>query len=151
MTEETCKCGAPWPCFCGASKPYVEKDVTATDSEQVVTPMDYLRSEAERLPSGTAAKVLALVTNVPFDSKTHDFGSDAASNDYKRNDTVTLTISREDAESWANHVMGLPEPTAGAGWRIADACRAALEAQHEYDNSPELQALLRRTALEGER
>lgn len=42
-------------------------------------------------------------------------------------DTVTITISREDAESWANHVGGLEEPTALAGWALVDACRTALK------------------------
>ena len=58
-------------------------------------------------------------------------------------DTVTITISREDAEAFqdpdGNWVNGSTE-------RLAASCRAALEAQHEYDNSPELQALLRRAA-----
>jgi hypothetical protein len=30
MTDETCKCGAPWPCFCGASKPYKQPSTPDT-------------------------------------------------------------------------------------------------------------------------
>ena len=62
-------------------------------------------------------------------------------------DTVTISISHEDAKAFqdsdGNWIDGSTE-------RLAEACREALEAQNEYDTSPELQALLRRAAL-GER
>ena len=64
-----------------------------------------------------------------------------------RADTITITISREDAEAMADFFTD-PNERFLLG-RVALACQAALEAQHEYDNSTELQALLRQAALEG--
>jgi len=98
-------------------------------SSQETSMKDYLKSEAERLPNGTAAKFLSMSTSVPFDSDTHDFGSERQSNVTKLDfDTsfVTLTINREDAEAWANHVYPFPESIVQAGWNVVDACRAAL-------------------------
>ena len=61
-------------------------------------------------------------------------------------ETVTIALSLGDAEALEFGYVTQ---------KVQDACKAvieaALEAQHEYDNSPELQALLRKAALEGER
>ena len=62
---------------------------------------------------------------------------------------VTVTISREDAEILIAGPRQEGQRFRDASNRELDAIRAALEAQHEYDNSPELQALLRQAALEG--
>ena len=64
-----------------------------------------------------------------------------------RSDTITITLSREDAEAMADFFTD-PSGRFLLG-RVALACQVALEAQHEYDNSTELQALLRQAALEG--
>ena len=61
-------------------------------------------------------------------------------------DTITITISREDAEAWQAEAYN--EPVLA---RMVAICSAALEAQHEYDNSLDLQVLLRKAALKGER
>ena len=66
-----------------------------------------------------------------------------------RADTITITISREDAEAMADFFTD-PNERFLLG-RVALACQAALEAQHEYDNSLDLQVLLRKAALKGER
>ena len=61
-------------------------------------------------------------------------------------DTVTITISREDAEHLAKPGLILEELQPYL-IRLNATCREALEAQDEYDNSPDLQALLQRAAL----
>ena len=143
MSDETCECGAPWPCFCGASKPYVQKDATETST------MDYIRSEAERLPGGTAARALAAmngnagarwmdepeilsqIVSTPAVSppdtppSVTELDSDAR--------FVTITISRADAVALARH---------SEWWESRDTCPsdvrrlgAAIRAVLEADNA----------------
>lgn len=58
---------------------------------------------------------------------------------------VTITISREDAEHYAKPGLILEELQPYL-IRLNAACQEAIDAQDEYDNSPELQTLLRRAA-----
>ena len=78
-------------------------------------------------------------------------GTDSTSHtDAKRASVTTnITISREDAEAMADFFTD-PSERFLLG-RLALICRAALDAQNDYDNSPELQALLRKAALEAEK
>jgi len=73
-------------------------------------------------------------------SRTAEFEADERS-------TVTITISRESAEALHRYYPAEDRPHE---LELDAALGTALGAQHEYDNSPELQALLRRAALEGE-
>jgi hypothetical protein len=136
MSDETCECGAPWPCFCGASKPYVQENATETST------MDYIKSEAERLPGGTAARALAamngsagarwmddpeLPSQILFTPivSTPDTPPSATELDPDAR-FVTITISREAAKDLAERA---------GQWAVvskpfADACRAALEADN---------------------
>ena len=128
MSDETCECGAPWPCFCGASKPYVQKDATETST------MDYIQSEAERLPGGTAARALAMVTN---DSKLSPqiVFTPAVSPP----DVVTITISRDCAQYFAERACANERDCfdeidnskcAAMDCQLEQACRATLEADN---------------------
>ena len=66
--------------------------------------MDYLKSEAERLPGGTAAKVLSALTLAAIDSDIRNSGSDTPPSVTKLDPDasfVTLTISRDVAEYFA--------------------------------------------------
>jgi hypothetical protein len=65
--------------------------------------MDYLKSEAKRLPGGTAAKVLSALTLAAIDSDIRNSGSERQSSVTKLDpDTsfVTITISRKTAEEY---------------------------------------------------
>ena len=75
--------------------------------------LDYLKAEAERLPNGTAARFLAALD--AMDGATEPAPA-----------TVTVKISREDAEHWAQHH---PRAIGQYEQRIANAVRAALEGE----------------------
>ncbi len=60
-------------------------------------------------------------------------------------DIINVPIYRKDAIEMLEWRMLTNEALVN---RIHHAIRSELEAQHEYDNSPELQALLRQAALE---
>ena len=108
--------------------------------------LDSLRSEAERLPNGTAAKVLKMTDELnsymragfirprmvvsPPDAVIEPCrfcGAPDHNHKWHFTDTVTITISRATAESV---VRDLPEASADFAFgRVALACRAALEAE----------------------
>jgi hypothetical protein len=110
---------------------------------------DYIRSEAARLPSGTAARFMAALdamdgateplegdtTNVPIQADQPTKTLEAPQDQHDRSEivyaaqlaeTVTITISREDAEWWASdddHIHAF-------AWGPVDkAIRAALEGE----------------------
>ena len=99
--------------------------------------LDYIKAEAERLPNGTAARFLAALDAMDGATDRCDCGEDTIIGCGSRpdrccglnadEDTVTVKISREDAE---NIVRGLPEASADFMFgRLALACRAALEGE----------------------
>jgi hypothetical protein len=96
--------------------------------------MDYLKSEAERLPGGTAAKVLSALTLAAIDSDIRNSGSDTPPSVTKLDpdasfatDTVTITISRDDANLFLV-VAPLSHRWTVMG-RMVDAVQAALEGE----------------------
>jgi hypothetical protein len=67
--------------------------------------MDYLKLEAERLPGGTAAKMLSALTLAAIDSDIRNSGSDTPPSVTKLDPDasfVTITISRKAAKTVAD-------------------------------------------------
>lgn len=95
--------------------------------------LDYIKAEAERLPNGTAAKALVMMGELDSYMRA---GSNRPRMDVSQPDTdnavthdesfITVTISREDAEHWAQHH---PRAIGQYEQRIANAVRAALEGE----------------------
>ena len=74
------------------------------------------------------------------DDRSHDYDMAVQPHDSH----ITITLSRESAEALHRYYPAEDRPHE---IELDAALGTALGAQHEYDNSPELQALLRRAAL----
>jgi len=64
--QDTCDCGMPWPCFCGATKTYVKPDTVLgtdaarnSDEQRSVTKLDPASSFVTITISREAAKKVA--------------------------------------------------------------------------------------------